>query len=72
MRIQVDCAGTPDPHSLFLGARRLHVMRVLERGATNADRKFRVRVADGRELVLLHDTRSGEWQLIRVAPRPIR
>lgn len=69
MRVQVDCRGGGDPRAFFLGERRLHVMRVLERGAENSHRTFRVRVADGREFVLNQDVNTGEWQLARIDPR---
>jgi hypothetical protein len=69
MRIQVDCGPRGDPRAFHLGARRLHVMRVLERTAEDAQRRFRVRIADGREFVLRHDLDSGAWQLARVHRR---
>jgi len=69
MRVQVDCGGGGDPRAFFLGERRLHVTRVLERGAEDSFRNFRVRVADGREFVLRHDLATGDWQLARIDPR---
>jgi hypothetical protein len=45
-------------------------MRVLERVAEDSQRRWRVRVDDGREFVLRHDLQSGHWRLARVnAPR---
>lgn len=69
MRVQVECRKGADPRAFFLGERRLHVMRIIERGAENSHRTFRVRVFDGREFVLTQDVDTGEWQLARVDPR---
>lgn len=52
-----------------VGARWLHVMRVLERAAENSLCRFRVRIADGREFVLRQDLHSGDWRLSRVSAR---
>jgi len=69
MRIQVDCRRGGEPRCFFLGARRLHVARVLERAAENSLRRFRVRTADGREFVLRHNLETGDWRLARVHAR---
>jgi hypothetical protein len=69
MKIQVQCRRGGDPRTFLIGARRLHVMRVLERAAEDSLRRYRVRVADGREFVLRHDLESGDWRLARVSPR---
>jgi len=69
VRVQVDCREGADPRAFFLGERRLHVMRVLERGAESSHRTFRVRVADGREFVLIQDLDTGEWRLARIHAR---
>jgi hypothetical protein len=69
MKIQVLCRRGGDPRTFLVGARWLPVMRVLERAAENSLRRFRVRVADGREFVLRQDLHSGDWRLARVAPR---
>ena len=69
MRIQVQCRRSGDPRSFLIGTRALHVMRVLERGAESSARRYRVRVADGREFVLRQDLHSGDWRLARVNPR---
>jgi hypothetical protein len=68
MKIQVHCRGA-DPASFYLGGHRLHVLRVLERASEDGQRRFRVKVADGREFVLRHDPASGDWTLSRVEPR---
>ena len=65
----MECREGTDPRAFFVGERRLHVMRVLERGAQDSHRTFRVRVADGREFVLIHDLDTEEWQIARVDPR---
>jgi hypothetical protein len=67
MRIQVDCRDREDPRAFYLGTRRLHIVRVLERSTQDAIRRFRVRVEDGRIFDLLHDAASGEWRLARAA-----
>lgn len=69
MRIQVNCRDGADPSSFWLAGKKLHVLRVLERIAEDEQRRFRVKVADGREFVLLHDVASGAWTLAGVAPR---
>ncbi|HEX6319158.1 MAG TPA: hypothetical protein VFZ84_09795 [Burkholderiales bacterium] len=69
MRIQVNCRDGADPSSFWLGEKKLHVLRVLERTAEDDQRRLRVRVADGREFVLRQHLESGEWTLAGVAPR---
>ena len=69
MRIQVQCRRGGDPRTFLVGARWLPVMRVLERAAENSLRRFRVRVADGREFVLRQDLQTGDWRLARVHAR---
>jgi hypothetical protein len=69
VKIQVQCRRGGDPRLFLVGARWLQVMRVLERAAENSMRRFRVRVADGREFVLRHDPESGDWRLAGVQPR---
>lgn len=70
MRIQVQCHRSGEPRTFLLGARWLHVISVLDRVADNSAQRFRLLVSDGREFVLRHDPRSGDWQLARVhAPR---
>jgi hypothetical protein len=66
MRIQVDCRDREDPRAFYLGTRRLHIVRVLERIAQDSTRRFRVRVEDGRVFDLIHDTAAGEWHLASV------
>lgn len=65
MKIQVQCH-RGEPRVFRLGERWLHVISVLERVAENSLQRFRLLVADGREFVLRHDPRSGDWQLARV------
>ena len=69
MKIQVQCRHGGDPRTFLVGARRLEVMRVLERAAENSLRRFRVRVFDGREFVLRHDLHTGDWRLASVRAR---
>jgi hypothetical protein len=67
MRIQVQCQ-RGEPRTFRLGERWLHVISVLDRAAENSLQRFRLLVADGREFVLRHDPRSGDWQLARIQP----
>ena len=67
MRIQVLCQ-RGEPRTFRLGERWLHVISVLDRAVENSLQRFRLLVADGREFVLRHDPRSGDWQLARVRP----
>jgi len=69
VKIQVHCRRGGDPRSFLIGAHWLHVTRVLERAAENSPRRWRVRVADGREFVLRQDVESGDWHLASVQPR---
>jgi hypothetical protein len=66
MRIQVDCRDHEDPRAFQLGARRLHIVRVLARSSEDSVRRFRVRVEDGRIFELVHDAVSGDWHLASV------
>jgi hypothetical protein len=66
MKIQVQCRAGGEPRTLRLGEHWLHVIGVIERVAENSLQRFRLLVADGREFVLNHDPRSGDWQLARV------
>ncbi len=66
VRVQVECRKGADPRAFFLGGRRLHVMRVLERSSEDNQRSFRVRVPGGREFVLRLDLATGEWRLARI------
>lgn len=68
MKIQVQCH-RGEPRLFRLGERWLHVISVLDRVAENSLQRFRLLVADGREFVLRHDPRSGDWQLARVVAR---
>ena len=67
MKVQVDCRNGDDPRAFYLGTRRLHVVRVLERIAEDSTRRFKVRVQDGRVFTLSKDTAKGEWRLAGVA-----
>ena len=72
MKIQVHCRRRGDPRAFLIGARWLHVMRVLEHAGEDSERRWRVRVADGREFVLRHDVHTGDWLLARVDLRQMR
>ena len=69
MKIQVHCGRGGDPRVFLLGTHWLHVLRVLERAAENSQRRWRVRVDDGREFVLRHYPQSGDWRLAGVHAR---
>ena len=68
MKIQVQCRRGGEPRTFRLGEHWLHVISVLDRVAENSAQRFRLLVADGREFVLRHDPRSGDWQLAQVCP----
>jgi hypothetical protein len=70
MRIQVDCRDGDDPRAFHLGARRLHIVRVLERRDQDSTRRYRVKIDDGRVFVLVQDTAKGEWHLAGVGAFP--
>lgn len=70
VRVQVECRRGADPRAFFMGGRRLHVMRVLERVSEDAHRDYRVRVPGGREFVLRLDLKSGGWTLARIIEAP--
>jgi hypothetical protein len=59
-------SGEPEPCEFRLGGRRLHVIRVVERGGDAHRRTFTVAVADGRRFVLEHDRVRDSWHLQRV------
>jgi hypothetical protein len=67
MKIHVECyAGYRDeqePRAFQLGARRFDVVDVLDRWLDPRHRYFKVKVEDGRQFILRHDTASGEWEL---------
>jgi hypothetical protein len=67
MKIQVECyAGYRDeeePRAFRLGERRFEVVDVLDRWLDPRHRYFKVKVEDGRQFILRHDTASGEWEL---------
>ena len=67
MRIQVECyagyRGEEEPRAFTLGGTRLAIATILDRWMAPEHRYFKVKVEDGRTLVLRHDTASGDWEL---------
>jgi len=67
MKIQVEChaghRGEEEPRAFTLGATRLAIVEILDRWAAPEHRYFKVKVDDGRSLLLRHDTASGGWEL---------
>jgi hypothetical protein len=67
MKIQVEChagyRGEEEPRAFTLGATRLAIVEILDRWAAPEHRYFKVKVDDGRALLLRHDTSSGDWEL---------
>ena len=67
MKIQVECyagyRGEEEPRAFTLGGTRLAIATILDRWMAPEHRYFKVKVADGRTLVLRHDTASGDWEL---------
>ena len=67
MKIAVECyagyRGEEEPRAFTLGAARLAIVEILDRWIAPEHRYFKVKVEDGRSLILRHDTASGEWEL---------
>jgi hypothetical protein len=67
MKIQVECyagyRGEEEPRAFTLGGTRLAIAMILDRWMAPEHRYFKVKVEDGRTLVLRHDTASGDWEL---------
>jgi hypothetical protein len=67
MKLQVECyagyRGEEEPRALWLGERRFDVVEVLDRWLNPRHRYFKVKIDDGRQYILRHDTPSGEWEL---------
>jgi len=67
MKVRVEChaghRGEEEPRVLTLGATRLPVMEILDRWIAPDHRYFKVKVEDGRTLLLRHDERSDDWEL---------
>jgi hypothetical protein len=55
--------GEQEPRAFTMEERRCTVVEVLDRWIGPDHRYFKVRVDDGRTLVLRHDTASDEWDL---------
>lgn len=76
MKIQVECyagyRGEEEPRAFTLGATRFAVVEILDRWLAPEHRHFKVKVEDGRTLVLRHDTASNTWELAALvgAERP--
>jgi hypothetical protein len=67
LKIRVQChAGhraEEEPRAFELGERRFTVLEVLDRWLDPRHRYFKVKVDDGRQFVLRHDTATDEWEL---------
>lgn len=67
MKIEVECyagyRGEEEPRALTLSATRLPVLEILDRWLAPEHRYFKVKVEDGRALLLRHDVASGKWEL---------
>lgn len=67
MKIRVECyagyRGEEEPRAFTLGQTRMPVVEILDRWLSPDHRYFKVKVEDGRTLLLRHDPPSGEWEL---------
>lgn len=67
MKIRVEChagyRGEEEPRAFTLGETRFAVVEILDRWMAPEHRYFKVKVDDGRTLLLRHDSASGEWDL---------
>jgi len=67
MKILVEChagyRGEEEPRAFTMGATRLAILEILDRWAAPEHRYFKVKVDDGRTLLLRHDSASGQWEL---------
>jgi len=67
MPIRVECyaghRGEEEPRAFTLGERRFAVLEILDRWLEPRHRYFKVKVDDGRQFILRHDSASGEWEL---------
>jgi hypothetical protein len=67
MKIQVEChagyRGEEEPRAFTMGETRLGIVEILDRWMSPEHRYFKVKVEDGRTLLLRHDTASGDWEL---------
>jgi len=62
MRIHVECRDG-NPRAFYLGTRWLYITYVVERAIEPSERRFRVKVGDGRVFVLHHNVVKDNWEL---------
>jgi hypothetical protein len=55
--------GDEEPSAFMLGARRLDVVEIVDRWVAPDRRYFKVATENGQQMVLRHDTASGQWEL---------
>jgi hypothetical protein len=67
LKIRVECqAGyraEEEPRAFSLGERRFAVEEIVDRWLDPSHRYFKVKVDDGRQFVLRHDTATDSWEL---------
>lgn len=67
MSLRVECyagyRGDQEPRALWFGERRLAVIELLDRWLHPEHRYYKVKVDDGRVLILRHDNRNDEWDV---------
>jgi hypothetical protein len=69
MKVQVRCRSGGDPARSSSVCSGCTSCVFFERAAEDSQRRFRVRVVDGREFVLRRDLETGSWRLARVHGR---
>lgn len=67
MKIRVDCyagyRGEETPLCIWVGARKVEVVEVLDRWLAPDHRYFKIRTSDQALVIVRHDSRSWEWEL---------
>ncbi len=67
MRIAVQCyagyRGEEEPQAFVLGDTRFPVLEIVDRWIAPDHRYFKVKVEDGRQFVLRHDSPTDAWEL---------
>lgn len=67
MKIAVQCyagyRGEEEPRAFVLGKTSFPVLEILDRWIAPDHRYFKVKVEDGRQFVLRHDSPTGAWEL---------
>lgn len=66
VQIYLSRSGERQPRAFCLGERRLVIVSILDRWLDTSYRYFRVRVDDGRQFLLRHESSKDLWELAGV------